>query len=152
MNTLGKRLLRIGAWLNFGIALAHVAIAAVGPRAYLYTGRADLAAQAQAGSRLPALLTLGLAFVFLVFGLYALSGAGLIRRLPLLRVGLLAIGSLYTLRGLIVILDILRLVRGAGYPLRQTVFSALALAVGVLYLLGAGRQWRALGAGPAARS
>ncbi len=151
MNTPGRFLLTVGAWLNFAIALAHLAIVVAGPPAYLYTGRADLAQLAQTGSPLPALLTLVLAAAFLVCGLYGLSGAGRLPRLPLLRLGLLAIGGVYTLRGLIVILDVLSLVRGAGYPLRQTVFSAVALAVGLLYLLGASRRWRALGARPAPR-
>lgn len=53
------------------------------------------------------------------FGVYALSGAGVVRPLPLVKLGLVMIGSIYALRGLVVIRDILRLVRGDGYPLRQ---------------------------------
>ena len=47
------------------------------------------------------LLALGLlmALVFAVCGLYGLSGAGLIRRLPLLRLGLFVIGLVCTLNG-----------------------------------------------------
>jgi hypothetical protein len=136
--------LKLGAALNFAIAAIHVGIIFAGPPAYLYFGSAGLAAQAQSGSPAPALLTAGLVVVFVAFGLYALSGAGVIRPLPLLWPALAAIGAGYTLRGLVVILDLLRLARGAGYPLRQTVFSAIALAIGLLYIMGALRRWRSL--------
>jgi hypothetical protein len=141
MNALGKTLLTIGGWLNIGIAILHLGIIVMGAPAYLYFGRSDLALLAARGSPLPALLTFGLALVFAGFGLYAFSGAGRLRPLPLLRIGLIFIGSVYTLRGLIVVFDLLRLMRGAGYPFRETVFSAVALAIGVIYLFGARRQW-----------
>src|SRR5512138_3048908 len=47
------------------------------------------------------------ALVLVVFGLYALSGAGSIRHLPLLRLGLIGISSLFLLRGLFLVLDVL---------------------------------------------
>ncbi len=49
----------------------------------------------------------GAALILVVFGLYALSGAGMIRRLPLLRLGLIGISSLYLLRGLFIVLSLL---------------------------------------------
>ena len=56
-----------------------------------------------------------------------------------MRVGLVAIGAVYALRGLVVVPDLVRLARGAGYPFRQTVFSAVSLTVGLLYLVGVAR-------------
>ncbi len=140
MGNFGKRLLMFGAAINFGIALLHLAIIVVGAPAYLYFGAADLAAMAAQGSFMPSVVTFCLAGVFVGFGAYALSGAGILRPLPLVKLGLIMIGSVYTLRGLIVVLDIFRLVRGDGYPLRQTVFSAVALAIGVVYLVGSAAQ------------
>jgi len=144
MNTNGKILLLLGAGLNFGIALLHVAIIIAGAPGYLYFGTADLAILAVQGSPIPALLTGALVIIFAAFGFYALSGAGLIRRLPLLTLGLIGIGGIYTLRGLIVIPDSISLVRGADYPFRQTAFSAVALSIGILYLVGAVQRWRYL--------
>lgn len=140
MNTSGKTLLAIGAGLNFAIAMVHIGIILWGAPAYLYFGAADLAQMSETGSVVPALLTLSLTFAFTAFGLYALSGAGILRPLPLVTLVLVCIGSVYTLRGLIVVLDIVRLIRGAGFPFRQTVFSAIALATGLLYLIGTARQ------------
>ncbi|MGE5071987.1 MAG: hypothetical protein ACM3MF_01050 [Anaerolineae bacterium] len=133
----GKTLQLSGAAASFAIALVHVGIVIAGAPAYRYFGAAGLSYLALQGSPIPALETLLLAALFAAFGLYALSGAGAIRALPLLRPGLFAIGGLYTLRGLILILDIVRLFRGPIYPFRQTVFSAVALGIGILYLAGA---------------
>jgi len=46
-------------------------------------------------------VTGALTVVFGVWAAYALSGVVMVRRLPLLRTGLLAIGTIYTLRGVL---------------------------------------------------
>ncbi len=140
MNTGARSVLILAALLNFGIALLHVVIIGIGWPAYLYFGAADMAQLSAQGSWVPALATWGLTAVFVVFGLYALAGAGVIRGLPFVRAGVVVIGGIYTLRGLVVVLDLVRLGRGAGYPERQTLFSAVSLGVGLLYLAGA--FWR----------
>ena len=43
----------------------------------------------------------GAALILVMFGLYALSGASTIRRLPLLRLGLIGISALFLLRGVL---------------------------------------------------
>jgi hypothetical protein len=144
MTISGRSLLILGGVLNFATATLHVAIPFVGVSAYVYFGAADLARLAAQGSTVPALITFMLALVFAGIGLYALSGAGVIRRLPMLRQGLLFVGSVHTLRGMILVLDLLRLARGLNYPIRQTFFSAVALAIGLLYLVGTARRWQSL--------
>jgi hypothetical protein len=78
--------------------------------------------------------------LFGIWGLYGLSGAGRIRRLPLLRTGLLAIGGIYTLRGLLLIpatLAAVGLVPADASLLPQALLASLvALSTGVLYLVG----------------
>lgn len=131
--------------LSFGVALLHLGIVAGGPPAYRYFGAGDLAPLAERGSPVPALLTLGLAGVFGAWGLYALAGAGVVRRPPLLAPGLLAIGGIYTARGLAVVPELADLARGASaVPARYAGFSAVALAIGLVYLVGTARAWRAL--------
>jgi len=66
---------------------------------------------------------------------YAFSGAGLIRRLPLLRMVLAAIAVIYILRALFLLSEI-KMVLDEGYPFRFVVFSAISLAAGILYLAG----------------
>lgn len=86
----------------------------------------------------------GAALILVIFGLYALSGAGSIPRLPLLRLGLIGISSLYLLRGLFFILTVL-IVLGIieGEILIQGVISTLVfLAVGIAYAVGTALNWR----------
>ena len=65
--------------------LLHVVVVLIGPDAHSFFGGPGLARQAESGSWQPALMTLVLAWLFVVFAAYGLSGAGVIRRLPLLR-------------------------------------------------------------------
>jgi hypothetical protein len=88
----------------------------------------------------------GAALVLVIFGLYALSGAGSIRRLPLLRLGLIGISTLFLLRGLFVVLTVLVLF-GAfeGELLIQGEISTLVfLAAGLAYAIGTALNWRDL--------
>ncbi len=88
----------------------------------------------------------GAALVLIIFGVYALSGAGSIRRLPLLRLGLIGISSLFLLRGLFLILDVLVLLGVlAGELLIQGTLSTLVfLAAGISYAVGTVLNWRDL--------
>jgi hypothetical protein len=71
------------------------------------------------------------------FGFYALSGAGAIRRLPLLRTALVGITSIYLLRGLLLLPQALAYRRAPMLmPIRFLLMSAIALAVGLVHLAG----------------
>jgi hypothetical protein len=132
----GRRLLIAGGSASVALAALHILIIAIGSRAYLYFGRADLAEAASKGSLYPPLATLVITITLAVWGLYAYSGAGLMRRLPLLRTGLVTIACIYTLRGLVLMADVARLLAGKQYPPRQAVFSATALGIGLCYAIG----------------
>ena len=86
----------------------------------------------------------GAALVLVIFGLYALSGAGSIRHLPLLRLGLIGISSLYLLRGLFFILTVLTLLGIIeGEILLQGVISDLVfLVAGIAYTVGTVLNWK----------
>ncbi len=78
--------------------------------------------------------------LFVVSGLYAFSGAGTIRPLPLLRTGLIVIGTVFTVRGLAFIPEFLII---AGYLEMEisvtpqvTAVSLISLVLGVAYLAG----------------
>lgn len=138
-----KQLLLAAALLSFAIALFQ-AVLSFSPSLTRFFGAAELAAN-------PLLLlvtSLAATMVFAVFGLYALAGANTIRRLPLLRTGLVAIGVIYALRGLFLLPDLLAMagVLPAPEPVPpQAVLSSLvALATGLLYLLGTAASWKRL--------
>jgi hypothetical protein len=131
--------------LSAAVAALHVGIILIGPPGYVYFGAGDLAPLAAAGSPLPALLTAGLAVLFAAWSWYAFAGAGVARRPPLLRLGLWVIGVLYAGRGLALGPELLALWRGTAVtPARYAVFSLVALATGLAYLVGAWRARRRL--------
>src|SRR4030095_13711401 len=95
----------------------------------------------------PTIVTGALAFVFAIFGSYALAGAGLLE-LPATRVLVAAIGCIYTLRGLLIVPEAM-MVHFLDRPARALFFAAVSLAIGVIPLVGVARRWGAL-APPAA--
>jgi hypothetical protein len=136
--------------MSTGVALLHLACIVIGAPAYRYFGAGEIIADlARRGSPYVAEVTGVLGLFSATFALYALSGAGVLRPLPLLRTGLVAIGVGHALRGAIVFPQVLLL--GAEphrLPLRFAVLSGAALVIGLLYLIGVARRWKALsGAG-----
>lgn len=134
--TTARRYLAWGGTASFALAALHVLIIAIGAPAYTYFGRPDLADAAMMGSLFPPLVTAAITFLLSVWGVYAYSGARLIRRVPLLRTGLVTISIIYLARGLVLLADLARWVAGERYPPRQALFSAGALAIGLCYAIG----------------
>jgi hypothetical protein len=137
MTGRGTALLKIGGVLNLGVALVHVAIPFFGAPAYRYFGAGEgMATWAEQGSSLPGAITFGLAAVFALFGLYAFSAARAVRRLPLLTPVVLAVGGIFALRGGLGI-PVAILIQENSTPVAANVaFSLVALAIGLLYLVG----------------
>jgi hypothetical protein len=83
-------------------AILHVAILFGGPTWYALFGAPEgLVAMARAGNPRAPISCLVIASILAVFAAYAFSGAGIIRRLPFLRLGLASIASVLLLRGLL---------------------------------------------------
>lgn len=124
------------------VALLHAVIIFIGAPAYRYFGAGDLAPLAEKGSPMPALITGFLVLLFAVWALYAFSGAGLGPRLPLLRLGLGLIAAIYTLRGLMLLPELISLASGTLAVPRMAVFSAVSLFIGLCYIAGYLRAFR----------
>ena len=75
-----------------------------------------------------------------------MSGAGIIRRLPLLRTALVAVGSLFLLRGLFIVVTFLVVlgVRQGPVSLPGVASHLVFLSTGIAYLGGAVLNWEAL--------
>jgi hypothetical protein len=86
------------------------------------------------------------ALIPVLFGLYALSGAGVIRRLPLLRTALVGIGSLFLLRGFFIIVTFLVAlgVLQGRVSLPGVASHLVFLSAGIVYLGGAALNWKTL--------
>lgn len=139
-----KYLLRMAGGFSFAVAVFQAVICFV-PSWSLYFGAPE-----ELVSNPVILIIAGLlmAIVFVVFGLYALAGTGDIRVLPLLRLGLLATGSVYTLRGLLLIPQLLAmngLLQLDEFTSPQMLASSVtSLFIGLLYLAGTISGWNNL--------
>jgi hypothetical protein len=126
-----------GGVISALIALLHV-ILTLKPELYQYFSPGQgsaLTQMAEQGSSFTTLATVLLAQIFATWAMYAFSGAGLIRRLPLLHTALIAIGVIYILRAFFLPTEI-NMILNQGYPFRFVVFSTISLATGLLYLIG----------------
>lgn len=138
--------LLLGALFSVIAAALHLACIAFGAPWYRFFGAGEgMARLAEAGSPKPALITLGIAAVLAAWSLYALSGAGVIGRLPFVRWMLCAITAVYLLRGF----------AGLGLAMfapgeRSVAFwwwsSGICLVIGTLHLLGTRQAWSPLSA------
>jgi hypothetical protein len=132
-----------GGILSALAALLHLAVIAGGPDWYRFVGAGEeMARMAEQGSIRPTLITLVIAGFLAVWSAYAFAGAGLLRRLPLIRTALVAITAVYLLRALML------LPLAALRPDLVTPFdvwsSLIALVYGVTYALGTWRAWPSL--------
>jgi putative oxidoreductase len=141
---ISKQLLKISGGLSFMVGIFQ-ALISFSPKWSWYFGAPEGLV-----SRPPLLYAAGMAaaLVFIVFGLYAFSGAGHIRPLPFLRLGLLGIGSVYTFRGLFAIplmMSMAGFLRPSGeIPPQGLSASLISLFIGVLYLTATVLAWREL--------
>jgi hypothetical protein len=137
----GSIWLTVGGWLSIAAALAHLAAIVGGGDWYRFFGAGEaIANAAERGSPVPALLTFGIAAVLGIWAAYAFSGAGRIRKLPLLRSGLVVISAVYLLRGLPLFMP-----AALGRPDLSPAFilwsSAIVLVYGLAYAIGTWRAW-----------
>src|SRR3712207_5109224 len=88
----------VGAALSALAAMLHVGCILFGAPWYRFFGAGErMARMAAAGHWYPAAVTSCIVVILSVWSLYALSGAGVIRRLPLLRLTLFVITGIYLL-------------------------------------------------------
>lgn len=125
-------------------ALAHIGVILGGPAWYRFFGAGEgMARLAASGSWYPALITLGIALALAVVSAYALSGAGLLPKLPLLRTVLVAVTAVYLLRG--VAGFVLAVVApGGNSPTFWVWSSVICLALGAVHAIGLTRAWAVL--------
>ncbi len=137
-------LLLAGAF-SFVAAAAHLACIAGGASWYRAMGAGErMARAAEQGQWQPALVTFAIAAMLGVWGLYAWSGAGVIRPLPLLRWALAAITAIYLARGLFFF------ALQGHFPGNTAAFwywsSGICAVIGLMHLIGLWQAWPRLAA------
>lgn len=133
-----------GGILSAAAAVAHLACIVGGPAWYRTFGAGRrMVRMVQQGSATPTIVTLCIAAMLAGWSAYALSGAGLLVRLPLLRPVLIGITAAYLLRATALPL-LFRLM-----PDRSTAFliwsSAIVSGFGLIHAIGLAIGWRELG-------
>lgn len=138
-----SNLLCAAGLISFGIAALHIFITTAGPKAYDYFGAGeDIVMMVRKGSVIPTLLTIFIAGIFAVFGLYAFSAAGLFHDLPLRGPLVVIIGILYTLRGAAIFFQLERSGSNSEIEPREILFSLISFTAGVCYLTGSYWNWK----------
>ena len=124
-------------------AILHIGCIYFGAPWYRFFGAGEhMAVLAERGSIQPTLITSGIVLVLSIWSLYAFSAAGIIFRLPLVRIALILITVIYLVRGI------------AGFffvssPMgRSPEFwlwsSSICLCFGIIHLIGLKQQWTSL--------
>ncbi len=124
-------------------ALLHLACIYFGAPWYRFFGAGEqMAILAEQGSIQPTMITSSIVLVLTVWSLYAFSAAGVIFKLPLIRLALALITLIYLARGV------------AGFFLINTPLgrspefwlwsSAICLFFGIVHFIGLKRQWTRL--------
>jgi hypothetical protein len=133
-------MLTIAGYINIVIAFAHLVGLIWAEAMFKVTGiEKDMQYLSNIHSSLPYLLTIFVAIVFFIFGLYGLSADNKIKKLPYLKMGIFLISGIYLLRGAgELIFDI---TQGTN-SLAETTYSLAAVVIGILYLIGGLRKWK----------
>jgi len=134
-----NRWLVLGGWLSVVAALLHVACIFGGGDWYRFFGAGEELARAdEAGSWMPAIVTAFIAIVLSIWAAYAFAGAGLIRRLPLMRTALVIIAAIYLLRGLMIIPIMIEPAMRSPFNIWS---SLIVLVYGLAYAIGTWQVW-----------
>ena len=116
------------AALDFTAAGLHLAIIVGGPAWYRFFGAGEgMAKMAERGHPWPAMLTLVIALVLMVFGAYAMTAGGHFTQLPWTGTALWGIAALFTLRG------VLPFLLAPFMPSMRTPFSLWSSGICTLY-------------------
>jgi putative oxidoreductase len=134
-----------GSALTFLGSMLHIAIMIGGPDWYLASGAGEnIAKLAESGSMYPSFIGSILVCIFFGWSLYALSGAGIIRRLPFLKICLMLITGLCIVRG--VYGFFVPLLFNSAYVVSLGMWfwvlsSIIWLAIGIFYAVGIRSNW-----------
>jgi len=133
-------MLLLAALLDFALAALHAGIIAAGAPAYRYFRAGNsYALAAESGERWPARNTAAIAAVFMLWGLCAVSAAGLGPPVPFIDWGIIAIAAIFVARGLALGPQLAgRRVFTAGQPVEQRdlLFSTASLVIGSIHAAG----------------
>lgn len=135
------KMLKLGGYINILIAVAHIICLLNADYFFEITGVGEnMRRNAEIHPLLPYAMTVFVAVFFLIFGLYGLSGAGKIKKLPFLKIGIFTVAAIYLLRGILG--SIINIAFENTFQWHHLLYSVCALGIGLLYLLGGLQVWK----------
>lgn len=139
-----NKYLLTGGILSALVAILHIAIILGGSSWYRFFGAGEeMAIMAEKGSYFPALITTGIVVVFLVWSLYAFSGANYLKKkLPFIKIALVIISAIYILRGLALFPAFI--IMPEQVDTFAILSSLISLAFGLVYAFGTKQEWKNL--------
>jgi hypothetical protein len=134
-------MLKLGGYINILIAVAHLVGLFWADKMFEITGiEKEMTELAQTHTSLPCLLTVFVAIVFFIFGLYGLSADNKFRKLPLLKPVIFAIAGIYLLRGIGELIFDLEMQQ--ANQILEITYSLIAVFIGLLFLIGGLIKWK----------
>lgn len=140
---MSRKLLITGAILNLIIGAGHIATLFKLDLAFKFTGIEGLI-EKYAGDHpgLDYTITTVVAILFIIMGLYGLSGARILKKFPLLKPAIIAITIVYLVRG---VLGLAYEILSQEQWLSGIILSSVALFIGICYFAGGIWRWHGKG-------
>ena len=133
-------MLKIGGIINIIIAIAHIIGLIWAEQMFEKTGAGKgMKELAQIHYSIPYLLTVFVAIVVFIFGIYGLFAESKTRKLPFLKLGVFTIAFIYLFRGIGE--QSYTLIKGTTTT-SETIQSVVALIIGLLFLFGGLKKWK----------
>ena len=134
-------MLKLGGYINIIIAIGHIIGLFWADKMFEVTGIGkEMTELAQTHSSLPYLLTIFVAIVFFIFGLYGLSADNKFRKLPFVKPVIFTIAVIYLLRGIGEL--IFDLEKQQANQFLEITYSLIAVFIGLLFLIGGLKKWK----------
>lgn len=135
----------MAACCSASAAMAHLGCIIFGANWYRFFGAGEqMAKLAEQGHWYPTVVTFVIVILLSIWSLYGLSGAKVIRQLPLLRLALIIISAIYLIHG-IAFFWLMPIFLGNSLTF-WLVSSGICLTIGLLYAVGTLQIWSQLGA------
>ncbi|SIT03395.1 hypothetical protein [Neptunomonas antarctica] len=133
----------IAGTLSAIVAILHLGCIYFGAPWYRFFGAGEqMAVLAERGSIQPTLITSAIVLILSIWSLYAFSAAGIIFRLPFMRLALILITLIYLVRG---IAGFFFISSPMGRSPEFWVWSSvICLSFGIVHLVGLKQQWASL--------
>ncbi len=139
MSGSGRTFLLLAGAGSIAASVAHLACIIGGPDWFRAMGAGErMARMVERGAVMPLILTVIIAAILATWAAYAFAAAGLIGRLPLMRVALVAIAAVLLVRGVVGFTPVFLPIPSIAFKFWS---AAICLVMGACFALGTWQAW-----------